>query len=167
MLIKYFRGCSFNNIFFFAEIILVQPREINQIKAFNELISNIEDWYYYPLFSSKKTNNCNFYAGKKTLFQFNVKFLYFASYWLNFLGVSVSKVYRLQKHKWVRIKNVQLSRGTLVYGEFVKEKCTTKSLQDQEIEYIQYSLHIIDALQLGEQNLSDLDFSERYSQNHY
>lgn len=120
------------------EIILVQPREINQIKAFNELISNIEDWYYYPLFSSKKTNNCNFYA-----------------------GVSVSKVYRLQKHKWVRIKNVQLSRGTLVYGEFVKEKCTTKSLQDQEIEYIQYSLHIIDALQLGEQNLSDLDFSER------
>ncbi|XP_072399860.1 cap-specific mRNA (nucleoside-2'-O-)-methyltransferase 1 isoform X1 [Diabrotica undecimpunctata] len=119
------------------EILLVQPRRVDHIEAFNELISDVEDWYYFPLYSSQKTNNCNFYA-----------------------GVS-GKVYRLQKGKWIKINNIQLCRGTLLYGEFVKEKCVTRTGVNKETESTKYSLHIIDALYLGEKSLIDLSFFKR------
>ncbi|CAG9855807.1 unnamed protein product [Phyllotreta striolata] len=127
-----------NTIFDKLDIMLAPPREIVQIKTFNELIVCLEDWYYFPLFSSLNKNNCNFYA-----------------------STSYSKVYRLQNQKWVKIKNIQLSKHTLCYGEFVKETCITKSETNNEIENVRYSLHIIDAIQLGDCNLTNMNFSKR------
>ncbi|XP_057661537.1 cap-specific mRNA (nucleoside-2'-O-)-methyltransferase 1 isoform X4 [Diorhabda carinulata] len=119
------------------EIISVQPRKVDHIQAFNKLISDIEDWYYFPLYSSQKTNNCNFYTGTN------------------------GKVYRFQKGKWIKIKNIQLCNGTVVYAEFVNEKCVTRVNGNKRSENTRYSLHIIDGLRLGERNLADLTFSQR------
>lgn len=81
-----------------------------------------------------------------------------------FLGTSYSKAYRLQCKKWVRVKNLQLCKGTLLYGEFVKEKIETKTNETSSSERKQsyrYTLHVVDALQLGEMSLVNMRFNER------
>lgn len=80
-----------------------------------------------------------------------------------FLGVGNSKVYRLQRCKWVQIKHVKLAQGTLLYGEMVKERIVQKvpGTFDYKEEVQRQSLHVIDALRLGNTSLADLPFTER------
>ncbi|KAG5882165.1 hypothetical protein JTB14_002889 [Gonioctena quinquepunctata] len=118
------------------EILPLQPREVGNLKNFNLTVSDVEDWQYCALFSSRKAHNINFYA-----------------------AVGPSKVYRLQGKKWLRVRNLELCRGTLLYGEFVKEM--VHKAQSNNEETIKYSLHVIDALRLGEKSLEDLPFDER------
>lgn len=54
---------------------------------------------------------------------------------------------------------MQLSKGTLLYGEFVREKVALK--EDPNSELYKYSLHVIDALQLGEKKLLNVKYTER------
>lgn len=68
-------------------------------------------------------------------------------------------MYRLLKYKWVRVKNLNLVCGTLLYGELVKENSHNKNFDVTEIK----SLHVIDALRLGDISLADLSFDERYT----
>ncbi|XP_063919988.1 cap-specific mRNA (nucleoside-2'-O-)-methyltransferase 1 isoform X2 [Zophobas morio] len=118
------------------ELLFVQSRKISCLADFKEIGEHLEEWHYVPMQCRENTNICNFYA-----------------------GVGFSKVYRLQYNKWVRVKNLQLIRGTLLYGELVKEKYYAKDSSDQP-QY-KYSLHVIDALRLGDLNLADLDFEQR------
>ncbi|CAG9816211.1 unnamed protein product [Phaedon cochleariae] len=119
------------------EIFHCQPKQISNIENFNLTISDAEDWHYCCMYSSEKTSNDNIYA-----------------------ATGNSKSFRLQKKKWVRVKNIHLCKGTLLFGEFVKEKCTTK-IEGQEVEGLRYSLHVIDALRLGDTNLGKMSFIER------
>lgn len=62
------------------------------------------------------------------------------------------------------MKNLHLVRGTVLYGEFVKEKIHSKSQSsdsEAENECYRYSLHVIDALRLGDQSVTELKFHER------
>jgi len=58
-------------------------------------------------------------------------------------------------------KKLQLVRGTLLFGEIVKEEVVEKSPDGYECEVQRQSLHVIDALRLGGTSLADLPFSER------
>ncbi|KAJ8927721.1 hypothetical protein NQ314_019782, partial [Rhamnusium bicolor] len=49
-------------ILMFLEILLVQPREVNNMENFYLTFGDIADWHYCPMYCSKKSNNCNFYA---------------------------------------------------------------------------------------------------------
>ncbi|XP_044272815.1 cap-specific mRNA (nucleoside-2'-O-)-methyltransferase 1 isoform X2 [Tribolium madens] len=118
------------------ELLLVQPREIYSIEQLHTVVDDLNDWHYALMHCKKATNICNFYA-----------------------GVGLSRVYRLQCNKWVRVKNLQLVRGTLLYGELVKEKCSMENSVGK-VGY-KYSLHVIDALRLGDLYLTDLKFDER------
>nr|CAH7758069.1 unnamed protein product [Callosobruchus chinensis] len=120
------------------EILLVQPRELEGINKFTHTIQEVEDWHYCTLYSSQTTNHCNFYV-----------------------GISSSKVYRLQRNKWVKVKNLTLGRGTVLYGEFVKEGVKLKNKDAGENCSFRYSLHVIDALQLEDKCLMNLSFKER------
>ncbi|VEN43647.1 unnamed protein product [Callosobruchus maculatus] len=120
------------------EILLVQPRELDGLDKFSNTIQEVEDWHYCALYSSQTTNHCNFYV-----------------------GLSSSKVYRLQRNKWVKVKNLALGRGTVLYGEFVKESVKLKNRNAEEKCSFRYSLHVIDALQLGDKSLMNLSFKER------
>lgn len=55
------------------------------------------------------------------------------------------------------MKKLRLVPGTILFGELVREK--VESTIENQIEC--YSLHVIDALRLGEFNVADLPFSER------
>lgn len=68
-------------------------------------------------------------------------------------------MYRLQGNKWVRVKNLHLVRGTILYGELVKEKHYMENGAGKM--GLKYSLHVIDALRLGDLYLTDLKFEER------
>ncbi|CAH1979734.1 unnamed protein product [Acanthoscelides obtectus] len=120
------------------EILLVQPRELDSIDNFTHTVQDVEDWHYCSLYSSQVTNHCNFYV-----------------------GITSSKVYRLQRNKWVKVKNLALGRGTVLYGEFVKETVKLKNRNAEEKCSFRYSLHVIDALQLADKSLTDLSFNER------
>ncbi|KAF5272716.1 hypothetical protein FQA39_LY07743 [Lamprigera yunnana] len=100
-------------------------------------VRDANDWIYLLLGCSKRTNICNFYA-----------------------GVGDGKVYRLQCFKWVKVKKLQLIRGTLLYGELVNERVLEK-VGDQVKEATRQSLHVVDALRLGDISLADLTFRER------
>lgn len=79
-----------------------------------------------------------------------------------------SKAYRLQRNKWVKVKNLQLCKGTLLYGECVRENIEpkpTKSEATNQESYYKYTLQVIDALRLGDQSLSNMRFEERYKLN--
>lgn len=83
---------------------------------------------------------------------------------LTFLGIGSSKVYRLQRNKWTKVKNVKLCNGTLLYAEFVKEQLQPRSQKTKLATsecYCKYSLHVIDALRLGDKSLANLRFTER------
>lgn len=54
-----------------------------------------------------------------------------------------------------------LPLGTLLYGEWVKEKVIMEHSSSSEIMH-RHSLHVIDALRLGDLKLTDIKFEERY-----
>ncbi|RZC32066.1 cap-specific mRNA (nucleoside-2'-O-)-methyltransferase 1, partial [Asbolus verrucosus] len=122
------------------ELLLVCPRELKNIYDLNDFVLDVKEWHYVPMQCKRNTNICNFYA-----------------------GVGLSKVFRLQCNKWVKVKNLQLTRGTLLYGELVKEDFIAKNtcILNIELQQHKYSLHVIDALRLGDVSLVDLKFEER------
>lgn len=116
------------------EFLYVQPRNIDSLEDLTKILEEPSDWHYAAMASEQHKTICNIYA-----------------------AIGGSRVFRLQKSKWVRIKNVRLVKGTLIYGEMVQEKCINKS--NEEIE--KQSLHVIDAMRLGDISLADLPFTER------
>lgn len=77
---------------------------------------------------------------------------------LKFPGVGCSKVYKYQNSKWTRVKlDFKLVEGTILYGEIVQEHNISEKLEAHE----KRSLHVIDALRLGDTSLADLSFAER------
>lgn len=123
-----------NKIELAPEVLKVQPRHINSRKILEATVADLKDWHYTYLFSSENMNRTNFYA-----------------------GIGNSKVYRLQNFKWVKVKDLELVQGTLLYGEFVKETSISES---NKVSH-RYSLHIIDAVFLGSMDLQGLTFQER------
>lgn len=75
-----------------------------------------------------------------------------------FTAVSGSRVYRLQNHKWIKVKNLSLVSGTILYGEIVKEVTVDENFHAVEKK----CLHVIDAMRLGDVSLADLSYEERY-----
>ncbi|KAF5297429.1 hypothetical protein FQR65_LT01360 [Abscondita terminalis] len=112
------------------------PIILDDLKELNRLMS-VGEWMFALSGCSRKLNICNFYA-----------------------GVGDSRVYRWQCTKWVRIKKLALIRGTLLYGEMVKEKVLEKR-GDEVKEATRRSLHVMDALRLGDTSLADLPLQER------
>jgi cap1 methyltransferase len=135
-----------SNVYFllltFLELLVLHPREIENVDQLSKVVPDLSEWHYTLMQCRRNTNICNFYA-----------------------GVGLSKAYRLQCNKWVKVKNLQLCRGTLLYGELVKEKSFSNNNSDEEAEKEEYkfSLHVVDAIQLGDHNLSNLNFEERNS----
>ncbi|XP_018567759.1 cap-specific mRNA (nucleoside-2'-O-)-methyltransferase 1 isoform X2 [Anoplophora glabripennis] len=122
------------------EVYQAQPKEINDLSNFNSTFTNVDDWHYCLMYGSRKYNNCCIYA-----------------------AVGASKVYRLQRKRWVKVKNLQLVKGTLLYGELVKEwNIFRKDISvDPDAQSYKQSLHVVDALRLGDTNMSNLKFKER------
>lgn len=60
---------------------------------------------------------------------------------------------------------MQLCKGTVLYGEFVKEINTLKTdaacTSDEKMPF-RYTLQVIDALQLGDISLGNMKFKERF-----
>lgn len=60
---------------------------------------------------------------------------------------------------------MQLCKGTVLYGEFVKEISTLKTdascTSDEKMPF-RYTLQVIDALQLGDKFLGNMKFKERF-----
>ncbi|KAJ8919707.1 hypothetical protein NQ315_006235 [Exocentrus adspersus] len=127
------------------EILQVQAREVNDLQTFKSTFSDVSDWYYCVMHSSIQSNNCCFYA-----------------------GVGSTKAYRLQRRKWVRVKNLHLVKGTLLYGELVKEvNVFNKSVDvNSDAQSTRFSLQVVDALRLGDKSLSNLRFKERMEMLH-
>nr|XP_023021748.1 cap-specific mRNA (nucleoside-2'-O-)-methyltransferase 1 isoform X2 [Leptinotarsa decemlineata] len=117
------------------KILTMLPRVIKTVENFKEIFTDVEDWHYSPLCSSRNSYNIHFYA-----------------------AVGSSRVFRLQKTEWTKLKNLQLCMGTLLYGEFVKERVINET---KENSTFRYSLHVIDALRLGDKNVFELTFTER------
>ncbi|XP_022920203.2 cap-specific mRNA (nucleoside-2'-O-)-methyltransferase 1 [Onthophagus taurus] len=116
------------------EFMLVSSRKILNFNQLIETINFENEWFFIPLASCYKNDYCHFYA-----------------------SVSNSKVFKLQKNKWVKTKNIRLNKGSLVYGELVKEESILENDEKSE----QISLQIIDALRLENTSLADLPFQER------
>lgn len=78
-----------------------------------------------------------------------------------FLGVAHTKAFRYDKNTktWHRAKGLHLFPGTVLYGEMTKEIITTHQEDDNKFE--KFSLHVIDAIKLGDVSLMDLPFNER------
>lgn len=114
---------------------LTPPKEICDTSNITKVFADMDDWRFVPLASSKQSNFCNI-----------------------FIGTSNSNVSKLVGNKWVKMKNIKLSKGTLLFGEIVKEK--SLSIRDG-IETEKFTLHVIDALKLGGLSLADLSFDER------
>ncbi|KAK4874098.1 hypothetical protein RN001_013458 [Aquatica leii] len=108
---------------------------IDDVEELNRL-ANTGDWLYALSGCTQKTNICNFYV-----------------------DVGDSRVYRWQCSKWVRIKKLLLIRGTLLYREMINEK-VLKKVDDEVKEVTKRSLHVIDALRMGDTSLADLSLRE-------
>ncbi|KAL3285407.1 hypothetical protein HHI36_019509 [Cryptolaemus montrouzieri] len=110
---------------------------IENEERLKKIFETAEDWSFCALYSSTKRNVCNFYAGFGT------------------------RTCKWQNGKWIKVKNLKLTRGTLLYGELVKEVvCSNKS--DEEFGHsFRYSFHIIDAIYLGNIYLINHKFHER------
>lgn len=132
----------------------MQPRYIESRKNLESTIGEVKDWHYAYLYSSDTVNRTNFYAGMN----YFCDILYVLNCSPLLSGIGFSKVYRLQNRKWVKVKDLELTTGTLLYGEFVKE---TSLLKDDEI-ITKYSLHVMDAAYLGSMDLQSFNFQERY-----
>lgn len=76
-----------------------------------------------------------------------------------FSGLGAGKSVRFLNGKWNKISHLNLVRGTLLFGEFVKEICTYHAgYQGFETRY---SLHVIDAIRLGDMDLRSYTYLER------
>lgn len=69
------------------------------------------------------------------------------------------KSVRFLNGKWKKITHLNLVRGTLLFGEFVKEICTYHP--GYEGFETRYSLHVIDAIRLGDMDLRHYTYLER------
>ncbi|KAK9718089.1 FtsJ-like methyltransferase [Popillia japonica] len=114
---------------------LTQPKELADMKNFKTVIDDMSDWRFVPMISTKQVNFCHI-----------------------FVGVSNSKVCKLMGNQWIKVKNMHLNKGTLLYGETVKEKCVSWRTG---VETEKLCLQVIDALRLGDISLADLSFEER------
>ncbi|XP_045463097.1 cap-specific mRNA (nucleoside-2'-O-)-methyltransferase 1 isoform X2 [Harmonia axyridis] len=114
----------------------VPPLLIENKISLQNIYDYMEDWSFCALYSTHDKNKCNIYGG---------------------LG---SKTCRWQDKGWVKVKNLKLSPGTVLYGEIVKETMKIEGMDEYDDRYRQ-CLHIIDAMYLGDQCLTDLTFSER------
>lgn len=76
-----------------------------------------------------------------------------------FSGLGCSKSFRFLNGKWIKINHLNLVKGTLLFGEFVKEICTYHPGCETFEE--RYSLHVIDAIRLGDMDLRSYTYSER------
>ncbi|XP_044746355.1 cap-specific mRNA (nucleoside-2'-O-)-methyltransferase 1 isoform X2 [Coccinella septempunctata] len=114
------------------------PLPIEDKKFLQNLCSHEEEWLFCALYSTREKNKCNIYAG---------------------FG---SKTCRWQDKGWVKIKNLKLSPGTILYGEIVKETLTF-DIADEDSDHYRHCLHIIDAMYLGDICLTELSFSNRCS----
>lgn len=132
----------------------MQPRYIECRKNLESTIGEVKDWHYAYLYSSETVNRTNFYAGMN----YCCDILYVLNSCLFLSGTGFSKVYRLQNSRWVKVKDLELITGTLLFGEFVKE---TSLLKNDEI-ITKYSLHVLDAAYLGSMDLQSFTFQERY-----
>lgn len=65
-------------------------------------------------------------------------------------------MYRFQRNRWVKVKGVELVRGTVLFAELVREFTGEDDTSNRK------SLHVIDALRLGETSLADLPYHERF-----
>ncbi|KAL1516535.1 hypothetical protein ABEB36_000442 [Hypothenemus hampei] len=110
-----------------------QPKYINKSKSVMKIIENLTSWHYAYMESSELVKKSNFYA-----------------------GVRYSRTYRFQSNKWAEMKHLHLAKGTLLYGELVKETFQI----DNKVEK-RYSLHVIDAFALGHLNLTGYRFEDR------
>lgn len=122
------------------DFMFVPPKQVCDMKQLAKLLSDAKNWHCVLSGCSRKTNICNFYA-----------------------GVGGSRVYRLQRYRWVKVKKLQLIRGTLLFGEMVKESVVQRSCTSPQFERLvqRQSLHVIDAMRLGDTSLADLPFNER------
>lgn len=117
------------------EYLYVQSRIIKNLKELQEQVVDVHDWIYVPLASSMMSNNCHIFA-----------------------GVGAMSAYKLQNRKWVNVKGLKLVKGTLLFGEIVTEiSSQAETTEKLEVK----TLHVIDALRLGDISLADLDFQER------
>ncbi|XP_060520578.1 cap-specific mRNA (nucleoside-2'-O-)-methyltransferase 1-like isoform X2 [Cylas formicarius] len=74
-----------------------------------------------------------------------------------FLGDNRSNVYKFVDRNWKYIPNILLTPGTLIYGDQVTEQV---EMHDKQTEKL--SLHVIDALFLGNDKLQESGFHERH-----
>ncbi|XP_066148477.1 cap-specific mRNA (nucleoside-2'-O-)-methyltransferase 1 [Euwallacea fornicatus] len=98
-------------------------------------LTDIDNWYYAYINSSDYYRRLNYFA-----------------------GVGYSKVYRLQSKKWLQVNHLKLVKGTLLYGELVKE--SYYHLNSRELK-TRYSVHVIDAMFLGSLDIRNYTFPER------
>lgn len=73
------------------------------------------------------------------------------------VGSENSKSYKFNTKKYNKVKRLKLIPGTILFGELVKEKIPSTTENETE----RYSLHVIDALRLGEFNIANLPYNER------
>lgn len=139
---------------------LVNPLEIRDLSEFQLLSLDMREWYFTHLSCNRRPNICNIYVGELRSKNRNCHRTILTRV---FLAVGNSRVYRLQRSKWVRVKDVKLAQGTLLYGEMVKERIVQRvpGASDYKKEIQRQSLHVIDALRLGNTSLADLPFTER------
>ncbi|XP_066255913.1 cap-specific mRNA (nucleoside-2'-O-)-methyltransferase 1 [Euwallacea similis] len=98
-------------------------------------LTDFDNWYYAYINSSEYYRRLNYFA-----------------------GVGHSKVYRLQSKKWLQVNHLKLVKGTLLYGELVKE--TYCHLNSRELK-TRYSVHVIDAMFLGSLDIRNYTFLDR------
>lgn len=107
---------------------------LDELKTFLRNSSDFNTWCYTLSGCNFNTNNCNFYA-----------------------ALDDSNVCRFQQSKWVKVKKLKLIAGTVLFGEMIREKI----VEDSGRKTIKQSLHVIDALRLGDKSLMNLSFSKR------
>ncbi|XP_058807996.1 cap-specific mRNA (nucleoside-2'-O-)-methyltransferase 1 isoform X2 [Phymastichus coffea] len=108
----------------------------------NTILMNENDWLCTPCFSGEDDSGMT--EDKTATF---------------FLSMGRSQIYKYNKDYWELIKNfkVELPRDTLVYAEAVMEmKKESRSMTKT------YGFHILDAFNLGSENISHEYFDERY-----
>lgn len=117
-----------------TEFLHVKSEDISNDEQLAKLCANKSDWTYCPLYSARSSRKCGI-----------------------FVATADRKIVKLHNHVWLKIKNLKLIKGTILFGEVVMEKCLDKGTAREEVK----SLHVIDAIRLGDTIIVDLPFKER------